>query len=398
VIAPGPLKGSPEGLEALAEALSASAARVGDHAHAARSLGRGVTWESPAGAEFATQLAQLAPVLQAVADRYAGAAPELRRLAEALRRAQTAIAAAIEEWHRGDDGIVSTQQRLDAAAMSGVDPNAPQVVAVREEQRGYVARRQQADAAHTRAWMDYVAADQHCAAALDALALDTIGDPAAYRLLHGIEAVADGISLVGSIPGAGWAAKRFPAVGLPILLAGWASVASRGALLVFYDEGSWRDLGLDALSTAMSFTGGSLVKGAVAGTAKGVNGEVRCVKEYTAAQRARLGLRAEASERWAKARSRFSFKRSSNPPVAEPVTGTLAQRAQQLASRAKESARATADRLLLDDLRAAGAAGTEGMYAAGVTVREAPKVIDAVTSRAEAPDEPRSQRKVVATH
>ena len=349
-----PLPGNAGGLEAIAHHLDGSAARFLTLGTVARELGRGAVWDGPAGEAFGAELAQLGPVLQRVEERYTRAAQELRALAPDIDRAQRVVAAAIAQAKDANAQIAALEERIVTAMTAGAEWGSIEALSLRRAQQQQVARVRAAEADHARAWSDFEAADARCAAALRAVAGDDVADPTFYRFLHRTRSIAETTASVGaivSLPGVKQLVSRAPVVGAVTAVAGWVALAAETGLTVVYDEGSWAVLAAGAAGTVVGFGGGALKRGATAGSVRTVRGQYISVHRFTAGQRARIGVRAEAAER------RDAFVKELG---AKPRNPSL---------RGKSPG-------LVEGFHLARASRAVPMYVAGVTLEKAPKVIE----------------------
>ncbi len=354
-----PIPGDADAVIALAASLEGSAEDLRSILRSARAMSAGSVWDGPAGQAFGERLGELGPVLQRVVDRYLAAAAALRAYAPDLEAAQQRAQAAIEE---GDDATAQVQaieERLSSLAASGQPWEFAEIQAEVGRQRLQVGRQLAAEAAHAQAWDDVQAADDVCAEALDRAAEDGIADPGLYRLLV---SVADWGSQAGQVGPIGLAMPEFAPILTTLATAG--TIAEAG-LLLFYDEGSWSQLGVDAALTGVGFAGKSLKLGATAGAVKGVNGRYAVERALSTRERLGLGLRAQTTRAVAGLHGAGKVPDLAATPVS--IAGFAAPRA--FREKVTSAITAQANARLLDDLRMVRVNGTSTMYVSGVTLQ-----------------------------
>ena len=133
------IPGDPDSVLVLADALQASAVRLGATADAVRGLGPGAVWDGPAGTAFGGQVAALAPLLAAAADRSAGSAAALRAFAPALDRAQATIARAVDQHLVAERRYAALEEEAYTLLTLGRTELDPEVIVVRQAQCGALA-------------------------------------------------------------------------------------------------------------------------------------------------------------------------------------------------------------------------------------------------------------------
>ncbi|MCO5303933.1 MAG: hypothetical protein M9923_12100 [Phycicoccus sp.] len=233
------IPGDPDSVLVLADALQASAVRLGATADAVRGLGPGAVWDGPAGTAFGGQVAALAPLLAAAADRSAGSAAALRAFAPALDRAQAAIARAVDQHLVAERRYAALEEEAYTLLTLGRTELDPEVIVVRQAQCGALAVQTDALATHRAAVADFEAADATCGAALRRASADAIGDSAAYRMVLGASSEGRAQDLI-SVPG-----LLLPPVGAA---AGVVGAGADAMLAGFWDEGGWDKVAVNAAS------------------------------------------------------------------------------------------------------------------------------------------------------
>ncbi len=221
------------------------------------------------------------------------------------------------------------------------------------------------------------AADARCAGVLDELAHDDIADSVVYRGLRSIGSVGHGVGYLAMVP-----ARVAPELAVVGVVGDALGTAADGALLLGYDEGSWRDLAVGAGTTALGAGGRTLRNGAKAGTVVRADGTV-VAQAMTAPERVLAGAVTTARKRVEAARARLRLPPERGTPSAltggppPAPSGTPWRRA---AGSARAAVRAQVVSATTE-LRLVGAGGrqTRRMYAAGVgleaTSRAAPRLV-----------------------
>ena len=367
-----PVDGYPERLLVVAEALTGGATRLSAVNTVLLGLRAGVRWDSPSGHAFEIAVQGPPPVIAALIERYAGAARALRTLAAELEDVHHDVDMAIrshsEAWRRHDVFL----QRRDVA----VDPVEQQDL--ERAMDAEVAVVAEAELRHGRAVHRRIEADRACARILRALARDVLDDPSGYTGLATVDTVSKPVALVGGmLPG------YFKLVGVGGVVAG---AASRIGLLILYDEGSWKEVGVNVVETGVMAFGSVLVSGSAVGVRAALAGGRRT---FTKVGNPTTGFRIGAGARttfddwvrgWrAKAGLPVQPRPSRVPPRPVPAAATLTGKARNAATRAVDDA-------VLDGWRMATASGQEAqhMFVAGMTLKQAPKVarqVDRVRDR-----------------
>ncbi|MDT0214739.1 hypothetical protein Q9R29_12670 [Rothia sp. ARF10] len=358
-----PLPGHPERLRMLADALAGGAARLSAVNTVLLGLRAGVRWDSPSGHAFEAAVQGPPPVIAAVIERYAGASRALRTLADALEAAQDEVTRATsahdEAWHRHDVFMNRRGFAVDPVEQQDLERAMNAEIAVIDD----------AERRHARAVEHHREADRSCTRALRALARDGIEDTTAYTAVVGAGTMSKPVAMVGGmLPG------RLKLVGVAGAATG---TLSEVGLLVLWDEGSWKQVGKNAL-VAVGTAAGSVM---VAGSALGVRVAVeRGQRVFTKVANPSTGSRLGAGARrtfddWVNGwRRRLGLHVPPAPPriVPRPVppSATLGQRIGHQAQRAVDDA-------FLDGWRVASASGPQAqrMFVAGMTLRQGPKVV-----------------------
>lgn len=251
-----PIPGSPDVVEGVAAALRDEARRIDSAQSDLRALRAGARWSSPAGLAFVDRVAELPPVLDAVADRYAAAATTLRTFAAEFREAQEACSRAIVLRERGMLRRDRYGEEAALAEASGSPAVLARVSRLRELMVEGAAEVLAQERAYREARERFEQADRRCARALGALLDDVLADTWQYDTVKGAGAlghgVADTAGLVGLVP---FCKTVSGAVGATA-----AGVALGADLTVklAYGEGEWRPLVGDAVLRAVGFGAGSL--------------------------------------------------------------------------------------------------------------------------------------------
>lgn len=361
-----PLDGYPERLLVLAEALTGGATRLSAVNTVLLGLRAGVRWDSPAGHAFETAVQAPPPVIAALIERYAGAARALRTLAAELEDAHHDVDMALrshsEAWRRHDVFLQRRDVAVDPVEQQDLERAMNAEVAVVAE-----AERRHGQAVHRR-----TEADRACARTLRALARDVLDDPSGYTWLANTDTVSKPVALVGGmLPG------YFKLVGVGGVVAG---AVSRVGLLVLYDEGSWKEIGVNVFETGVMAFGSVLVSGSAVGVRVAVVGGRRL---FTKVDNPTTGFRIGAGTRttfddWVRGwRTRAGLPVQPRPirvpsrPV--PPAATFPDKVRNAVTREVDSA-------FLDSWRMATAGGAEAqhMFVAGMTLKQAPKVVSHV--------------------
>ena len=374
-----PVEGDPESVRALAGALRAGATRLAQVNEVLAGIRAGASWDSPAGEVFEAAVQQSPPVVDALVDRYAGAAVALATFADALEEVQARARSAGED-HRA---ALADHRRLEEeAVLHHGDPVAAELTRRRlGEAMGRVLR---AERAHARAWEDFGTADRHLARRLRTLADDILDDPWHYSAFAAGDSAAAEAAAIPSL------ARRSSVLGSVGVAGAVVGTVSQVGLLVFYGEGSWKQVGVNATSATVGLGARGLRRGSLSGAgatsrladrSRGYAGE-----PLSARQRFLIGTREElhrSQPRLARALdgrtppSRMVVPLDALPPMPSTKHLPLGQRAQVWRAQAGVLVRRRADEAFLDDWRAATAGGAvaQRMFVGGVTLQ---RVVPAV--------------------
>ncbi|GAA4123931.1 hypothetical protein GCM10022415_29530 [Knoellia locipacati] len=360
-----PIEGDPASVRALAAALTSGAARLSSIASVLAGIRAGSAWESPAGVAFGSAVAASPPLLDALTDRYAGAAAALRTFVEVHERSQAQAQAASSMYaehlqvHRG------LEIQMDAAA-----GDAAELEVLRHVAGTVLARLRDAEQAHARATSEFVEADRRLARRLRALADDVLDDSWHYMVVARAEEAATAMDAgfawaSGSFPGAGLALGKVPGASQAMGATAAVGGLSRVTLALAYDEGSLRDVAVTAATAAGLHAAGGLVKGSQVGATRRGVGRGAVVSgrpSLTMRQRTLAGAR----EQWAT--SPMSFR--SKVVRATPIRPTKVSGPWH--ARLRQTAQAKVDASVVGQWRlaSAGGPGAQKMFAAGVTLEK----------------------------
>ena len=361
-----PLPGHPERLRMLADTLAGAAARLSAVNTVLLGLRAGVRWESPSGHAFEAAVQAPPPVIAAVIERYAGASRALRTLADALEAAQDEVARATsahdEAWHRHDVFLARRDVAVDPVERADLERAMDSQVALVAE----------AERRHARAVEHHREADRSCTHLLRSLGRDGIEDTTAYTAVVGAGTVSKPVTAVGSLlPG------RLKLVGVAGAATG---TLSQVGLLVLWDEGSWKQVGRNALVAVGTAAGSVMVAGSAFGVRVAVErGQRVFTKVANPSTGSRLGAGARTTfDDWVYGwRRRLGHDLPPTPPkvVPRPVppSPTLGRRMGHGVQRAVDNA-------FLDGWRVASASGPQAqrMFVAGMTLKQGPKVAQQV--------------------
>ena len=363
-----PLSGSPDGLRTIADALAGGASRLSAVNTVLIGLRAGARWDSDAGHAFDAAVQAPPPVIAAVIERYAAAAHALRLLAGDLEEAQRAAGAAMdshrEGWRRHDVFLSRRDTSVDPVEQQDLERAMTAEVAIVND----------AERRHAGAVRRGTDADLRCARTLRALARDTLDDPTAYTWLANTGTVSRPVALVGGLlPG------PFRLVGVAGVAAG---AASRVGLLAFYDEGSWKELGVDLLGSVVTTAGSVLVAGSAVGAKVVLEGSRRV---FTKTANPTTGFRVGAGARtsfddWVDGwRTRLGLPVTRTAPAVPP---RVLPEPTTWGGKARTAAQRAADEAVVDGWRLATASGpaAQRMFVAGVSLQQAPRALTQVDS------------------
>lgn len=250
-----PVGGSPEGVLAVADALAAGAARLDAVRSVLAGTGPDARWDGEAGRAFGERVGGFPPVLDAVVQRYAGAAAALRTLADVLAEVQRVTTAAVHTSDEAEQVYAVLEDRAYARIAAGAAEGDADVSALRRLQTEQMARSRDADLAHAAALGRFGEADRLCAARLRALAEDSLVDSHLYRALATAQDAGTAAAEVGTL---GVAIPPLRPVGL---VGGVVASGAQATILLGWGDGDW---GAVATGAALAAVG---AMGAVAGAA-----------------------------------------------------------------------------------------------------------------------------------
>ncbi|KGN41784.1 putative T7SS-secreted protein [Knoellia aerolata] len=370
-----PVEGDPACVRELARALRSGAGRLAQVNGVLTRIKAGASWDSPAGEVFEAAVQQSPPVVDALIDRYAGAALALMTFADSLEAVQHRARAASESHQ---DALHEYRMLEELAVTVTADPVAAE--AVRRRQGETMGRVMEAERRHARAWEDFRDADRYLARRLLALADDVLDDSWHYSAFARAEGFAEELAAVPP------ALRRTSVTAALGTVADVVGTASQVGLLVLYGEGSWKQVGINAGARTLGLGAHGLKGGALAGSRatssladarRGYVGE-----SLTARERVVIGTRDELHRvhpRLARTLdgavppSRMVVPLDPLPVMPATTNLPLGRKAQVWRAQAGALARRRVDEAFLDDWRAAtaGGAGARRMFVAGVTLEHA---------------------------
>ena len=356
---PAPIPGDAGTMLGVAATLTDRAQRIGALASVLAVTRDGSIWEGQAGDAFRSRVAAVPPSLDLVAQRYAGAAAALARLAPVLEETQAEATAAIAEHLRAHDQYAVLEERAAVLSAGGASEDSPEVAQIRREQIDQVRRWQAADDRHARAIERFRGADAACVDTLRGLAQDRIVDSTVYRLVVGAGDVGRCAASLGPV---GRAAHPLAALAIA---GGLVATASEAALLLAYGEGDWSSLATTAALTAVGSAGKILKTGSLAGT-RALNGGYVADGALSSRERIRFGVGESVRGRRDALLARAAAPRLA-PGLPPPPLKLTTNGALRLAE-VRVSAQARAQFALLDDWqRASAGVGGSGraMYLTG---------------------------------
>lgn len=361
------LGGQPEGLRILARALKGSAVRLSDVNGALRDVCAASDWDSDAGRAFAAEAQGPPWVIACLITRYSGASAALHTLAGALEEAQGEVSAAMsshaEAWRRHNVLLDRLSFATDPVEQQDIERSIHSELVIIDA----------AEKRHTAACRRAKDADLACARQFRALAEDALDDPTGYTWLVNAGKVSGPVAMVGAkLPGQG---KLIGVAG------GMVGVASQVSLLVFYDEGSWKDLAVNLGTSVVVMTGGALVAGSAVGGKAVLDKGIRTfTKEanHTTGFRIGAGVRTSFdgwSDGWRKKLGLIVPVRAVVPSRPVAPGGTWL-------TKATNKAVSRADRSFVDGWRLATVNGPQAqrMFVAGITLKQGPGVVNQAAS------------------
>ncbi len=335
-----PIPGSPDVVDGLAAALRDEAQRVASAQERLLALRHAARWESPAGRAFAAELVLLPPVLDSVAQRYAGAAAALRVFASAFREAQQECNLAISLRERGiwrRDRYAEALAQAEASESPVERARVPELrrlmvegaTEVQDNEGRWVAARERFDEA-----------DRRCSRALGALVHDALTDTLDYDTVKGGARLAD--TVTSTAAGVGMVPAWRPAATAVGATSAAAGLLLDGVVKVAYDEGEWGPLVEELGLNAVGFAAGSLRTAAMA---RGLPSAAHRgpVGFSSTSSRLRHGVKAQAraNDPWrlhpAPPRTPPPPRPAAGPPV--PVRERLRAAARERATRGARAAR-----------------------------------------------------------
>ncbi|WP_353950415.1 hypothetical protein V6K52_12320 [Knoellia sp. S7-12] len=381
-----PVEGNTESINSLAASLTSGAAKLSSINAVLVNIKAGASWDSPAGEVFEQRVRESPPLLDALVHRYAGAAAALRVFATEHGKAQDVAQQAI------------ASNRLERAAYATLDVQMTARMDAGQtwddllsEQNKVLERMGTAQRQHAHAWERFERADRLLARQLRALADDILDDSWHYTALTEVQGFSQGLS---SLPAP---VKKMPVLGQVLLVSDAVNTLSQVAIRVFYDEGSWKDIGINTAANVTVLGAASLKSGALAasrplsGLADGKRaylGESLATKD-----RFLIGTRAELHKKYTKLGQLIDPKAPlsrmvvpvDKVPRMAPTDGLkLKEKVQVWRAHGTAVARRQADKSFFDDWRAvsAGGANAKKMFVAGSTLEKAvPKVKDAANNQ-----------------
>lgn len=382
-----PIEGDPDSVRALAATLTSGAARLASVNSVLVGIKAGASWDSPAGELFEAAVRESPPVIDALIDRYAGAAAALRSFAASLEEAQALARSASAARHEAHD----EHRRLEECAVAAqADPVTSEQV--RRRQGEAMARMMAAEQQHDRAWDAFTRADRHLAARLRTLADDILDDPWHYTAFAKADEMSQELSAIPPV------ARRASFVGVLAATGDAAGLASQVGLLMIYGEGSWKQLGINTGARVAGVGARGLRTGALAGSAPATRlsdgRRIQVGEKLSTTRRFVIGTREAIPSanpvlgRVLRGDGAIGSSRMAVPldrlPAMPPTAGLpIAAKVQVWRARGVAAARRQAETAVLDDWRAATAGGRNAqmMFAAGSTLeRVVPKAQAAATN------------------
>lgn len=376
----GPVEGSAEGVRAVALACDATGRRLADTATDLARLRDGAVWDGPAGEAFGARIETAPAVLERAAHRFLGAVAPMRAYATVLEEEQAVAQHAVTAHGDAWDAYRLLEERAVALVGAGASEADPALLAVRRAQQDEMATVLRAETAHAAALDRLRSADARCAGVLGALADDDIGDSAFYRALRQASSVGHGVGMLAALP-----TRVAPPLAAAGVVGEGVGTLADGVLLVGYDEGSARDVGVAAGAWVLGVAGQSFTTAAKVGTVVGPDG-VAVARTLGTQERLLLGAGATARTRLQDARVRLL--------LAPPTVAHAAPSAPVVAGGAAARLRAAGVRVVREKVAAAGrelrlvrsgGAQTVGLYTAGVSLHASGKALPHVVPEERAP-------------
>lgn len=392
-----PIEGNADSVRGLAASLTSGAAKLSAINAVLVNIKAGSDWDSPAGELFEQSVHESPPLLDALIDRYAGAALALRTFAGELGEAQARAQAAID-WKKAESSVYAALDEQMAARMDAGEPWDD----LKQLQDQVLGNMNTADRDHARAWQQFETADRLLARRLRVLAEDLLDDSWHYTAVTKVLSVSQGVASVPAFT------RALPILGQVVTAAAAVSSITEIGLLVFYGEGSWKQVGINGAANATGFGAKALKTGALAKAApisrivdgkRGYLGESMPTKE-----RFLIGTREELHRKYPKLANTLDPHASpsrlvvplDNLPTMAPTKGLpVKQQAQIWRAHATAVARRQADKAFFDQWKAvtAGGPNAQRMFVAGTTLEKVvPKARDAANGMVAAKPEEKASR------
>lgn len=374
-----PIEGNPEAVRTLSRTLRSAAGRLTSINAVLVDIKAGASWDSPAGELFEAAVQQSPPVLDALIDRYAGAAVALMTFSDELEHAQSRATAARVRYES------STREYLHLEDLLVSVMGTPEQAGVEERQRFEMRALLSAEDDHSAAWGSFTRADRQLARQLRHLADDILDDSAFYSSLAMMDEFSQEVACIPPV------SRRIPVLGALSTAGEVAAGVSGVALLALYGEGSWKKLGANTVLSASGLGARGLKAGSLAGSRatsrladrqRGYVGEKLSAKE-----RFFIGTREELHRQFPKLskaidphapNSRMVVPLGKVPTMDSTKGMSLKQKAQVWRAQGAAIARHSADKVFLDNWRAAsaGGSGAQRMFVAGSTLETAVPLLE----------------------
>lgn len=369
-----PIEGNPEAARALSRTLRSAAAKLTSMNAVLVRIKAGASWDSPAGELFEAAVRQSPPVLDALIDRYAGAAQAVMTFAAELEPAQARANAASARYE------ASTREFLRLEDLLASVMGTPEQATVEDRQVHVLQAMQSAESDHAAAWKSFTAADRRLARQLCHLADDILDDSTFYTALAKMDEFSEEMSYIPP------ATRRAPLLNALGTAGDVAGVVSGSALLLLYREGSWKEFGLNVAAGGTVIGAKGLRTGALAGSrSASALADARRVyfgEKLSTKERFFIGTREELLKKYPKAtkalggtipESRLVVPLSVVPSMAPTKGLPLTRKTQIWRAQGKAVARRHADKVFFDEMGAAtaGGANAQRMFVAGVTLEKA---------------------------
>lgn len=218
------LTGAPDEIRGQVRELARVAANMTSVAARLREVSIEGVWESDGGRTFAAQIGSTPDDLDDIADRLDDAADIMRPYATHLETSQRAM-------KKYDHDATAAKRTMDArdSTLKTMAPDDPDRARVQRERGQAAADLTAAERSFAREGKDAYDDESRMAGRLEAIQLP-LTDPRGYDALEGLEAI-------------GRFAASAGIVAKPVALAGVGQPLGQAGRHVFYDEGSWSDVG-----------------------------------------------------------------------------------------------------------------------------------------------------------